>query len=159
MGDFCRFVLPGRPHGKGVAQVTRHGTFIPKKTRAEMDAMRMIARLAMRGRAPFRGPVELKLAAYMPIPSSWSRAKRAAAISGELKAVARPDLSNIIKLAEDCVLSRPERRNKAGRVTQAASEAVIVDDGQVVKMTCWKLFSADPRVVVEIREIDGAAEL
>ena len=70
MGDSVRFVLPGPPRGKGVARITRFGTFIPKESREEMEAMRQIARIAMGGRAPFTGPVEIKLCAYCPVPES-----------------------------------------------------------------------------------------
>lgn len=108
----------------------------------------------MEGRAPFTGPVELKLAAYMPIPKSWSQKKRAEAEAGRLWPVVKPDGSNIQKLCEDAIL--PPHIGKKDRATFPAAllRVVIADDAQIVKWQGWKLYSTDPRVVVEVREID-----
>lgn len=154
MGEVCRFVIPGAPRGKQVAQITKFGSFIPKKTRDEMDATRMIARVAMAGRDPFLGPVELKLAAYMPIPASWPRWKREAALAHRILPTSKPDGSNIQKLAEDAIL--PPHLTKAQRkyVTQSMMRVVIQDDSQITDWRGWKRYSDEPRLVVVVTEID-----
>lgn len=158
MGEQCRFVLPGAPRGKAVAQVTRFGTFIPKKTRDEMEAIRMIARIAMAGRPPFEGPIDLKIAAYMPVPKSWPRAKREAALAGRVLPTVKPDGSNIQKLAEDAIL--PPRLTKADQryVTEAMLRTVIRDDAQITDWQGWKRYSSEPRLVVVVTEIDLAQD-
>lgn len=142
--------------------VTRNGTFIPKKSRQEMDALRAIARIAMAGREPFEGPVQLKVAAYMPIPPSWSRKKRAAALAGELHPVGPIDVTNIVKLIEDAI--HAPRQQRAGRralsalspgVQASMQKVVIKDDKQIVRLTAWKIFSDNPRVVVEVSELQS----
>ena len=154
MGEVCRFVIPGPPRGKAVAQVTRFGTFIPAKTRAEMDATRMIARIAMAGRDPFLGPVELKLAAYMPVPASWPRWKREAALANRILPISKPDGSNIQKLAEDAILPPKLTKAQTKYVTQAMMRVVINDDSQITDWRGWKRYSAEPRLVVVVTEID-----
>lgn len=158
-GGSIRFVIPGNPKGKGVATVTRFGAFTPKATRAEMEAVRLIARMAMNGRDPFAGPVELLLACYMPVPASWSKAKRALALAGHLKPTSKPDGSNVQKLVEDAIQPEPVRQKRVnGKVVKPKFPAppvrvVILDDAQIVKWTGWKIYSDNPRVVVEVKEI------
>jgi len=131
-----RLVIPGPPRGKGVARVTRFGTFIPAASRAEMEAVRYIGSAAMQGRAPISGPIELRIAAYLPIPVSWSRRDRAAALANERPAIVKPDASNIQKLIED-----------------GMNHVVFTDDSQIVRWQGWKLYAAEPRVVVEVVEL------
>lgn len=139
--------------------------FTDKKTAAEMEAVRMIARIAMNGREPFTGPVELKFCAYMPIPVSWSKAKRAAALAREILPTVKPDGSNIRKLLEDGIQPPPSPKRKKNetdshfatrRKAWEMIKVIVMDDKQIVRCTDWKLYDASPRVVVEIREIDGA---
>lgn len=136
-----RVVLPGPPRGKQVAQVTRRGTFIPKKTMAEMEALRWIAVQAMKRERPFQGPVEIKICAYMPVPPSWPRARRELALANKTHPTSKPDGSNIQKLVEDALI-----------------RIVFLDDSQIVRWTGWKVYSADPRVVIEVSEITTADE-
>lgn len=118
-----------------------------------MDAIRMIARMAMAGREPYEGPVELSLCAYCPVPPSWSQAKQRAALAGDIKPTSKPDLSNIIKLAEDAIITPRAKRGKTPLVPQ---KAVIKDDSQIVKVTAWKIYSQSPRLVVMVAEVGPA---
>jgi Holliday junction resolvase RusA-like endonuclease len=151
MGGVCRFVVPGPPKGKAVARVTTRGTFIPAATRKEMDAARLIARMAMGNRPPFTGPVDLKLCAYFAVPQSWSRVKRVAALAGTIRPTPKPDLSNVIKGIEDAIVTK---RARPGKPNFAPLDAVIRDDSQIVKITAWKMYAEDPRVVAVVEEID-----
>ena len=165
-----QFVLPGRPKGKSVARVTRFGSFTPAATREEMETLRRIARDAMGGRAPFTGPVELRMCAYMPVPAGFRKAEREAALAGLTLPTIKPDGSNIQKLIEDAIQPPPVPRSKAKvgararafpptALQHALNKVVIVDDTQIVRWQGWKLYSDDPRVVVEITEIElGAPE-
>jgi len=122
--------------------------------------LRAIARDAMDGRPPFTGPVELKLCAYIPIPKGFTRAMRADALAGRLLPTVKPDASNIQKLCEDAILPPHRPRPKKGAVErpltsvqQALRQVVLQDDSQIVKWSGWKLYSKDPRVVLEVSEI------
>ena len=131
-----RFVVPGKPVGKTVIRARGNQYFVAPKTRAEMDAVRTIAGFAMGGRGPMAGPVELRLCAWVPIPQSWSQRKRALAREGALLPVVKPDWDNI------------------GKMCDALKHVVWNDDAQVTDVHLWKRYSDDPRVVVEIRQIE-----
>lgn len=147
-------MIPGAPRGKQVAKVTRFGAFTPAKTRQEMEDVRQIARRAMAGREPFPGPVSLKLAAYMPVPTSWSQRKRTEALAGRLFPTVKPDGSNIQKLVEDACLPPHLTQAQKRQFTDKMLRTVIRDDSQIVRWQGWKIYAADPRIVVEISEID-----
>lgn len=130
-----------------------------------MDALRTIARLAMRGREPFAGPVEMRLCAYFAVPRSWPQKKRAAALDGLILPTVKPDRTNIEKLCEDAIQPPPPPKRKKGEAevsyqvrhrAWAQIKVVIMDDKQIVRWTGWKLYGEAPRVVIEIKEIDGA---
>jgi len=151
MGEKVRVVLPGRPRGKEAPVVTRTGTFIPKKSREEMEALRMIARLAMAGRPQFEGPVHLRIACYFPIPKSFTKKQREEIEAGRLFPTVPPDGSNIQKGVEDALQpARPPRRLAH---IKPILPVIIKNDSQIVRWEGWKIYSTNPRVVVEIEEI------
>lgn len=47
------------------------------------------------------GPIWLGVKPYFPIPKSWSKKKREAALAGELPHTTKPDLDNVIKQIKD----------------------------------------------------------
>ena len=151
MEPFARFVLPGVPKAlernrHRIVKTKTGGQFVanylPAQSRAEQGAVRLFAQTAMAGRPPCEGPVELKMTAYMPVPASWSKKKKAAALAGTIRPTGKPDASNILKNLED-----------------GMRQIVFRDDSQIVALHVWKLFSVSPRVVVEVRLIeDGAVQ-
>jgi Holliday junction resolvase RusA-like endonuclease len=141
-GRTVTFVVPGRPRGKQVARVTRRGNYMPDQTTDEMEAIGWIASAAMEGRAPFPGPVELRFCAWVPVPASWSKRMREKALSHNALPVARPDGSNYQKLLED-----------------GLNGIVWIDDSQVVNWFGFKRFSADPRLVVTVTELEYVGEV
>jgi len=52
---------------------------------------------------------------------------------------------------EDSLLTRRPKKDKPWTPDL---QAVINDDSQVVRLIAWKVYSADPRVVVVVTEID-----
>lgn len=102
--------------------------------------MRLFASRAMQGREPLSGPIDLRIAAYMPVPASWSGRKRSLALDGGLMPTGKPDVDNIGKLVAD-----------------GLNHIVMRDDAQVVSLAIWKRYSAEPRVVVEVRSLGAAA--
>lgn len=141
-----RVVIPGVPraweragHRIGRTAAGKVTIYTPPQTRAEQGAVKLFASRAMNGRPPLDGPIDLRIAAWMPIPRSWSQRKQAAALAGTIYPTARPDADNLIKSCMDAV------------------KAIIWrDDAQVVTATVWKRFSAEPRVVVEVRLLETA---
>lgn len=57
----------------------------------------------MRGRLPLEGALKLDLRAVFEVPASWSKAKRVAAMVGEVRPTTKPDVDNIIKAWADAM--------------------------------------------------------
>lgn len=112
------------------------GSYLPTKSRNEKAVIRDFAAQAMAGRSPIEGPIDLRIAAYMPVPASWSHKKRALAISGGIRPAVGIDFDNIMKLAAD-----------------AFKHVVWRDDSQVTDAVIWKRYSDRPRIVIEVRPI------
>ncbi len=133
--------VPGPPIGKGRLRhrVVRSRAnpmgfasgYTPAKTRDYEARIRQAAVLAMRGRSPLEGPVELTVIAYMPIPVSWSAKKKAQALDEHIRPVVKPDGDNIAKSALD-----------------GANGIVFRDDAQVVDGHTHKFYDANPRLVI-----------
>lgn len=77
---------------------------------------------------------------YRGIPVGWSRAKVTAAQAGVLRPFTRPDLDNYTK-----------------GIIDGITGPLLEDDGLVVAITAEKLYSAVPRVEVEVREVEEVA--
>jgi Holliday junction resolvase RusA-like endonuclease len=145
-GADIRFVIPGPPKPlqrnrhrivkkKGGGQFVAN--YLPAESRSEQGAVRMFASLAMAGRPPLEGPLDLRMTAFMPVPPSWSQKKQRAALDGLIYPTGKPDCSNLVKLVEDAMLGVCYR-----------------DDSQIVSLHVWKAYSDRPRTVAEIRSLD-----
>lgn len=131
------FVVPGKPIGKGRPRFSRSGhAYTPDQTkRAEMEVARRASdAMVEAGRDPVEGPCCVHLVARWPIPGSWSKAKREAALCQEITP-GKPDLDNIAKLILD-----------------AMNGVVYQDDAQVVVLSVTKCYSDDPGVTVIVTE-------
>lgn len=155
-----RFTIPGAAIPKGrartYAETTKEGyvafidgkpvmkTKTPSKTRDWEHFISLIARQAavrhgVRQPMPAGTPVVLGCLFYLPIPASWSKAKRQQARSGELRHTSRPDLSNLIKSIED---------GAEGVLWENDSQ--IDCYGTVDGIMTKKLYGDEPRTEVEI---------
>lgn len=137
-----RFTIPGPPQGKGRPRVTVRGGhthgYTPAKTAQYERAVRQAYNLSYCGADALTTPIELQITAYMPIPESWPRSKKAAALAEVIKPTVKPDGSNILKSIED-----------------ALNGLAYQDDKQIVKGTFKKLYGAWPHVDVEIWSEDS----
>ena len=147
MTDKTVFIcVPGDPQGKGrprVRMLSKKGSkpipmvYTPAETVAYEESIRVEARQSMRGRELFAGPVEIKLQIFMPIPESYTKAKKAAARLGKMVPTKKPDLDNVLKA-----------------VCDAFNEVVWVDDTQVVDCHVSKRFSDAPCVMIQVTPLD-----
>ena len=135
-------VLLGNPRGKGRGRTFVRGgrsvTTTPPATRAYEDNLYSVASLYMlqKGLLPLDGAVILEIDAWMPVPKSWSKKRREAALACELLPTGRPDWDNI------------------GKMTDALTGVIWHNDSQVVKSTVTKRYSLRPRLVVRISPIE-----
>ena len=72
----------------------------------------------------------------MPIPVSFSKAKRKRCIEGDEPHTSKPDLDNLSKIFLDCM-----------------NGLIFNDDAQVVTLLCHKKYSEDPKTIIEINTV------
>lgn len=139
------FTIPGVPVAKGRPKFsTRHGvmrTHTPKKTMDFERETRLVAMNAMHALGnlqPCACSLQMSMVAFVPIPASWSKQKRAAALAGLLHPVSRPDLDNYEKA-----------------VTDALNGVVFEDDSQICDVIKSKRYGENPRIVLEFWSKDG----
>ena len=118
--------------------------FVAPKARFASDTLRKVAQQEMLSNKQqmFNGPVKLELACELFIPVSWSKKKRMAAIRREILPEVKPDLSNILKLAED-----------------AFKQIVWRDDSLVVEQHTRKYYGEQPKIVITVSEALPRKEL
>ena len=81
----------------------------------------------------FTGELEVVINAYFPIPSSWSKKKKQAALEGEFRPQTKPDVDNVSKILLDSL-----------------NEVAYDDDRQITDCHIHKYYSDEPRVEVTI---------
>ena len=133
--------LPGPPQGKGrhrsrvvtvAGRSPRTQQYSDAKTRAYENALREVASATMRGVAPLTGPLRVAVYAYMPIPKSFSKRKRADAVAGLVRPEVKPDWDNIAKCSD------------------AFNGIVWGDDASVVEGFVRKAYAEVPELVFRI---------
>src|SRR5262245_15872321 len=93
--------IAGEPRGKGRPRFAHNGhAYTPAATRVYESAIRFVAQEQMNGRPPFEGALSVVVTATFPIPSSWSRKKREAALAGLLPHTSAPDADNLLKVTD-----------------------------------------------------------
>lgn len=135
-----RIEVPGAPVAKGRPRLTTRGGFAraytPAKTRRYEDLLRLAAGDAMNGRQPLEGPLQVTVAAYVPIPQSTSKRDRAAIDRGELHPTKRPDIDNFLKTLD------------------GLNGVCWRDDSQIVQLVGLKSYSERPRLMVMIEPVE-----
>ncbi len=130
-----KLVIPGPPVAKGRPRISTRGGFAraytPAKTQRYEDLIKSRAFDAMSGRAPVNVAMAVDVVAFVAIPQSLSKVKRAAAIVGTLRPVTRPDLDNYVKAALD-----------------GMNGVVFRDDSLVTNLAVRKLYSETPRLEI-----------
>lgn len=134
--DAVTITIPGVPKGKGRPRFVRATgrTYTPAETASYEGMIRHEAALAMAGRPPVDEPVEMFLRVVVPVPASWSKKKRAAALAGELRPTGRVDLDNVMKAVSD-----------------ACNGVVYVDDSRIVVIRASKVYGEMPGVTASFR--------
>lgn len=129
------FTVPLAPRGCARHRAGQGRFYKDPETAHFQTAMGHIARATMRGRELLIGPVELTVTSILPVPPSWSRKKREAALAGEIRPVTKPDWDNL------------------GKQTDALNGIVWGDDAQVVDGRSVKFYGATPSMHVTVRQL------
>lgn len=129
------FFVAGKPVGKGRPRFTRTGhTYTPDRTRRYEQAVAWECRKAMKGREPSSLPQHVSIGVAIRPPKSWSKAKTAKALHGEIKP-GKPDIDNFLKAILD-----------------GCNGIAFVDDSQVVSVYAIKEYAEKEGVRVVIEE-------
>lgn len=130
-----QFFVPGKPVGKGRPRFTRSGhVFTPERTRTYEQAVAWECRKAMQGKEPSTLPQHVSIGVSIKPPKSWSKAKTAKALHGEIKP-GKPDIDNFLKAILD-----------------GCNGVAFVDDAQVISVYATKQYAEEEGVHVVIEE-------
>jgi Holliday junction resolvase RusA-like endonuclease len=135
---YC-FTLPVEPVGQRRPRFVSRGKYTKayKAKKQQADESKLLGLLySLKPAKALEGAIELKITAYFPIPKSWPKWRRLAALNGEVRPATIPDWDNIAKMLCD-VLNGVWWR----------------DDRQIVGALVRKYYSDNPRWEVEIKEV------
>lgn len=134
-----QFHVPGNPVAKGRPRFARRGNFVstytPAKTKDYEAKVRGLAMEAMQGRSPLDTPIVAVIKILMPVPASYSKARRQACLDTREMPTKKPDWDNVAKA-----------------ITDSLNGIVYVDDCQIVSVYITKRYSSEAGVDVTIRE-------
>ena len=134
------FVIPGVARGKQRPRATRTGrVYTPAQTVNQEAYIKMLAATAMRGFAPFVGPLIATFSIYVAIPKSYTKHQRKLIDEGKLWPTAKPDIDNVVKLLCD-----------------AMNGVVYGDDKQIVDLLVSKQYAdaASTHVIIAMKGTD-----
>lgn len=124
----------------GAKRIFVHNYPDPETEKYE-QTLREAGALFMRGRVPTLRPCALLVHAFLPIPKSWTRSERRAALSGAILPTSRPDDDNYLKIRD------------------ALDGVVWKEDSQVCDSRVLKRYSDQPALRIEVREFVPPEEL
>lgn len=134
-----QFHVPGEPVAKGRPRFARRGNFVstytPTKTKDYEAKVRGLAMEAMQGRSPLDTPILAVIKICMPVPVSYSKARRQACLDTRELPTKKPDWDNVAKA-----------------ITDSLNGIVYVDDSQIVSVYITKRYGTEAGVDVTIRE-------
>lgn len=132
-----KLTIPGKPLGKQRPRVMRNGhTYTPDKT---VNYETLVKQLYIEKyfQKQLSGPIKATITAYMPIPKSESKVRKGKMREGKIRPTKKPDWDNIGKI-----------------ITDALNGLAYDDDKQIVDARVIKLYGDQPRVEVELEEIE-----
>lgn len=131
------FIVPGQPQGKQRPRAFRRGKHLgiypsDKTVNYEVYIKEMFV-ISYPDFIPLEGALRMTVTAYMMIPKSTSKKKAKLMVERIIRPTKKPDMSNILKSAED-----------------ALNSLAYHDDKQIVTCVCHKYYSVRPRLEIEI---------
>lgn len=132
------FEISGTPIAKARPRFTTRGGFAraytPKATRlGEIHIAGAAARHAPP--EPHSGPVSVQAVVCLPVPASWPRRRREAALEGAVRPTSKPDLDNYVKALLDGI---------------TLTRRWWGDDSQVVHVSAHKRYAERAHTLVTI---------
>lgn len=135
------FTVYGEPKGKGRPRFRRMGNFVQtyssEVTINYENLVKMSFVESCQERYLDSQPLEVDIVIYQSIPSSTSKKKQKEMEEGNLRPTKKPDCDNVIKAILD-----------------GLNKVAYKDDTQIVKLSCEKFYSNEPRVEILIKELE-----
>jgi len=131
-------VIDGEPQGKARPRFSRRSgvVYTPAKTMSYEKLVKLSCQTATKVFFEDGKYLQVEIRAFFAIPTSASKKKKEAMLSGQIRPDKKPDLDNIAKVILD-----------------SANGLIYADDKQVVNLICDKYYSDRPRVEFEVFEI------
>ena len=127
--------MDGEPIGKGRPRFRLNGApYTPDKTARYEERLAWTAQAVMAGRPLLEGALEVKVYAFLSIPSSKPKKWKEQALLGSIKPTKKPDADNIAKMLD------------------ALNKVVWIDDSQIIRLEVTKAYSDKPRLDIFINE-------
>lgn len=131
------FTIPGTPVAKARPRFSGNGTYTPEKT-VNYENLVKYCYMEQCKRQMLMGALETTIKCYFPIPKSTSKKNRELMIQGKIRPTKKPDYDNCAKAVSD-----------------ALNEIAYKDDSYIVDAHIHKYYGEEPRVEVEIVEVEG----
>lgn len=134
------FIIPGIPQPQGRPRAGRRGNKIVMYDPKESKEYKRYVALIAKQHAPktlLEGALSVRIKIYREIPKSTTKKDRALIFEGIKRPVTKPDTDNYVK-----------------SVLDACNGIIYQDDSQVADLYASKFYSDNPRVEIEVREID-----
>lgn len=135
-----KFTVPGEPTGKGRPRVVRNGAFTraftPQKTASYENLVKLEYQSQSKGMTFNDRQIRMDIKAYYALAKSDSKRRRMEKLSGALRPTKKPDIDNVYKIVAD-----------------ALNGIAYRDDSQIVAASIEKHYSEQPRVEIEITEV------
>jgi Holliday junction resolvase RusA-like endonuclease len=129
-------IVPGTPIAKKRPRFARKGKFVVTYNSQETEEGRFLYEIKGQWcRPPLLCPLRVKFRFWMPIPKGTSKKKVDLMLQDKIQHTKKPDLSNLVKFAEDC-----------------CNSVVWKDDSQIVVLIASKFYDDQPKTEIEVTE-------
>lgn len=132
-----KFEIIGKPIGKGRPRLGKYGTYTPTKTANYETLVKWTFANEFKDFKPIEGAVKAKITAVFTVPKSYSKKKRAEALT-KIDYTHKPDCDNIAKIILDSL-----------------NGLAYIDDSQVSCLLVFKNYGEQEKVIVELEKIGG----
>ena len=132
-----KFEIIGKPIGKGRPRLGKYRTYTPTKTANYDTLVKWTFANEFKNFKPIEGAVKAKITAVFTVPKSYSKKKRAEALT-KIDYTHKPDCDNIAKIILDSL-----------------NGLAYIDDSQVSCLLVFKNYGEQEKVIVELEKIGG----
>lgn len=131
-----KIIIEGKPEPQLRPRISGNRMYDPKKTSDYKKYVRLSARQQYKGE-PLKKALTVEMDIYREIPKSTSNKRRLMKNEKAIRPIVKPDVDNYTK-----------------GILDALNGIIYKDDSQVVDLTARKYYSDNPRVEVEIIEVE-----